>query len=176
MRRGRAVPQASQPEGRPNEVELHIGHQIRLRRMLLGMTQDALASKIGVKRQQLQHYEHGTNSFGAATLYAFATVLGVPVNWFFEGLSPVDSTRDLSRPPVSRGEHLSVDHTLDPVAAARPRKGITELAIEEVFHPGADARTKKGIIDVIRAFQRIKDAEQRAIILEEAKRLAQSQE
>ncbi len=61
-----------------------VGAQVRQRRVLLGLSQEAVSRTIGLTFQQLQKYEHGTNRISASRLYQLATILNVPVNYFFE--------------------------------------------------------------------------------------------
>lgn len=69
---------------KPNPTDVHVGSRIRLRRNLLGMSQERLGEKLGITFQQIQKYEKGTNRVGASRLQAIATILGVPVSFFFE--------------------------------------------------------------------------------------------
>jgi transcriptional regulator with XRE-family HTH domain len=68
----------------PNPTDVHVGSRIRLRRNLLGMSQEKLGEQLGITFQQIQKYEKGTNRVGASRLQAIATILGVPVSFFFE--------------------------------------------------------------------------------------------
>lgn len=70
----------------PNQVDLHVGNRLRIRRTLKGLTQDELASAVGITFQQVQKYEKGANRISASRLYAFSQVLNVRVGWFFEDL------------------------------------------------------------------------------------------
>lgn len=65
-------------------VDIHVGKRLRLRRTILGMSQEAIGSVIGVTFQQVQKYERGANRMGASRLYDFAKLLKVPVSYFFE--------------------------------------------------------------------------------------------
>ncbi|MFN3642497.1 MAG: helix-turn-helix domain-containing protein [Gemmobacter sp.] len=67
-------------------VDAHVGKRIRHRRWMLGMTQQQLADRVGIKFQQIQKYETGMNRVSASRLYEIAGVLEVPVSFFFEGL------------------------------------------------------------------------------------------
>lgn len=67
-------------------VDAHVGKRIRHRRWMLGMTQQQLADRVGIKFQQIQKYETGMNRVSASRLYEIAGVLEVPVAFFFEGL------------------------------------------------------------------------------------------
>jgi transcriptional regulator with XRE-family HTH domain len=68
-------------------VDVHVGKRIRHRRWLVGMTQQQLAEKVGIKFQQIQKYETGMNRVSASRLWDIAAALSVPVSFFFEGLS-----------------------------------------------------------------------------------------
>ncbi|RMC34186.1 helix-turn-helix domain-containing protein [Paracoccus alkanivorans] len=67
-------------------VDVHVGKRIRHRRWMIGMTQQQLADKVGIKFQQIQKYETGMNRVSASRLWDIAHALDVPVNFFFEGL------------------------------------------------------------------------------------------
>ena len=69
----------------PDSVDKHVGSRVRLRRMMLGMSQEKLGESLGVTFQQVQKYEKGTNRIGASRLQHIAIVLKVPVEFFFEG-------------------------------------------------------------------------------------------
>jgi transcriptional regulator with XRE-family HTH domain len=69
---------------KPNPVDVHVGSRIRLRRNMLGMSQEKLGENLGITFQQIQKYEKGTNRVGASRLQAIASILGVPVSFFFE--------------------------------------------------------------------------------------------
>jgi transcriptional regulator with XRE-family HTH domain len=67
-------------------VDLHVGQRVRQRRWLLGMTQEQLAEKVGIKFQQIQKYETGANRISSSRLWDISEVMDVPVNFFFDGL------------------------------------------------------------------------------------------
>ncbi|EIM27707.1 helix-turn-helix domain-containing protein [Microvirga lotononidis] len=70
----------------PNEVDRHIGGRVKARRVTLGMSQEKLASALGITFQQIQKYEKGTNRIGASRLLQIAGILDVNFEFFFEGL------------------------------------------------------------------------------------------
>jgi transcriptional regulator with XRE-family HTH domain len=70
---------------KPNPVDRHVGARVRMRRLMLDMTQTQLGDKLGLTFQQVQKYEKGTNRIGASRLQHIADVLQVPVSFFFEG-------------------------------------------------------------------------------------------
>ncbi len=71
-------------------VDVHVGKRVRHRRWLVGMTQQQLAEKVGIKFQQIQKYETGMNRVSASRLWDISAALSVPVSFFFEGLSSQD--------------------------------------------------------------------------------------
>ena len=71
-------------------VDLHVGQRVRQRRWLLGMTQEQLAEKVGIKFQQIQKYETGANRISSSRLWDISEVMDVPVSFSFEGLDRID--------------------------------------------------------------------------------------
>ena len=69
-----------------HHVDVHVGKRVRHRRWLVGMTQQQLAEKVGIKFQQIQKYETGMNRVSASRLWDIADAMDVPVSFFFEGL------------------------------------------------------------------------------------------
>jgi len=69
---------------KPNPVDVHVGSRVRLRRMVIGMSQEKLGEKMSLTFQQIQKYEKGTNRIGASRLFQLSKILDVPVAFFFE--------------------------------------------------------------------------------------------
>src|ERR1041384_4005290 len=69
----------------PNPTDKHVGSRVRMRRMMLNMSQEKLGDSLGLTFQQVQKYEKGTNRIGASRLQQIAHILQVPVSFFFEG-------------------------------------------------------------------------------------------
>lgn len=79
----------------PNPVDLHVGGRIRMRRRILGVSQEKLADALGLTFQQVQKYERGANRVSASKLYEIARTLQAPITYFFEGLAdPISSSTD----------------------------------------------------------------------------------
>lgn len=74
------------PSGQPNPIDIHVGNRIRLRRTILGWSQEKLAAMLGLTFQQVQKYERGSNRVGASRLWDIGNVLNVPINFFFEDM------------------------------------------------------------------------------------------
>jgi transcriptional regulator with XRE-family HTH domain len=68
----------------PNPIDKHVGSRVRMRRMLIGMSQEKLGDALGITVQQIQKYEKGVNRIGASRLHKLAGVLGVPITYFFD--------------------------------------------------------------------------------------------
>src|SRR3954468_15891485 len=86
------------PSGKPNPVDVHVGARVRLRRTLLGMSQEKLGEAIGLTFQQVQKYERGANRIGASRLWDLSRVLDCPMSFFFE-----DMPADPDSIPTSEG-------------------------------------------------------------------------
>jgi transcriptional regulator with XRE-family HTH domain len=119
-----------QPVG--NDIDLHLGRRLRRRRRMLGLTQQQLASVVGVRFQQIQKYECGANRISAARLWRIAAALEVPVGYFYDGLAEGPRC-DASGEQAEGGEVLARKETLDLVRAyyqlgERPRRRLLDLA------------------------------------------------
>jgi transcriptional regulator with XRE-family HTH domain len=123
----------------PNPVDLHVGARVRIRRKMLGLSQEQLADAIGLTFQQVQKYERGANRISASKLYDIAGRLQVPVSYFFEGL--VDPTSD-----GVDGVGVAVDKILTDLL--HTPEGL-ELA--ELFPKVQEGRVRRKILDLVRA-------------------------
>ena len=114
-----------------DEIDEHLGRRLRRRRRLLGLTQQQLAAACGVRFQQIQKYECAANRMSAARLYQLATVLEVPVSYFFEGLGP--QREGVRREGEAHREVFTRKETRDLIRAyyslsERPRRRLLDLA------------------------------------------------
>jgi len=117
-----------------DRTDLHVGKRLRRRRRLLGMTQQDLASMVGVRFQQIQKYECGANRVTSSRLYDLSHALNVSVQYFFDGLE----SEDMQGMAANDAERLDADilsqkETLELVRAyyrlgERPRRRLLELA------------------------------------------------
>ena len=78
--------QGTERESRPSPIDVHVGTRIRLRRTLLGMSQERLGEALGLTFQQVQKYERGVNRVGASRLFDLSRVLDVPISFFFDDM------------------------------------------------------------------------------------------
>lgn len=77
-----------------NEIDRYIGNRLKLRRIMMGLTQEKLAEAFGVTAQQVQKYENGINRMGGSRLLQASQTLKTPVQYFFEGLETLDVSRE----------------------------------------------------------------------------------
>ena len=121
----------------PNPVDKHVGSRVRMRRMLVGMSQEKLGEALGVTFQQIQKYEKGTNRIGASRLHQIAASLGVPVSYLYEGAPELgESPSGFSDAPspayvadfMSTSEGLQLMKAFVRIKDAKVRRRIVELA------------------------------------------------
>ncbi len=108
-------------------VDVHVGKRIRHRRWMIGMTQQQLADKVGIKFQQIQKYETGANRVSASRLWDIAQALGVPVSFCFEGLDTAVPNAHVDGDMLSDKEALQLVRAYYAMPEAQ-RRQIFELA------------------------------------------------
>src|ERR1700680_1554014 len=124
---------------RANPVDTHVGSRVRLRRMLLGMSQERLGDSMGLTFQQVQKYEKGVNRIGASRLFQISKILDVPVQFFFEeaphsgdrsparaGMAEPDSEAFILEFLNSR-EGLELNRAFVKIGSAKVRKSVGDL-------------------------------------------------
>lgn len=117
----------------PNPIDVFVGSRVRLRRLMVGMSQEALADRLGVTFQQVQKYEKGTNRISASRLQAISDVFRVPPSFFFQddeavpAAGVVQETGDVST-FVSSKEGLDLNRAFLKIEDASVRKSIIALA------------------------------------------------
>ena len=145
-----ARPQRKRPsasaKGGPNPVDIHVGARLRLRRTLLGMSQDKLGQALGLTFQQIQKYERGANRIGSSRLYQLGHILDVPVSYFFD-----DMTEDIAAPHRRHGA-----------------KGLADQA-QQLYVD--DSLTRRETLELARAYYRITDPKVRKQLFELTKSL-----
>ena len=87
-------------------IDKHVGRRVRMRRMLIGMTQEKLGEALGLTFQQVQKYEKGTNRIGASRLHQIGAILGVPVEFFYEGAPSLGGKPGATELPASYGSEF----------------------------------------------------------------------
>ena len=125
---------------KPNPIDVHVGSRIRLRRNMLGMSQEKLGESLGITFQQIQKYEKGTNRVGASRLQAIASILDVPVSFFFE-----DAPGGQSGPAGGLPEDNSTSFVVDFLNSA---EGIQ---LNRAFARISNPAIRRKMIDLVKA-------------------------
>jgi transcriptional regulator with XRE-family HTH domain len=122
------------PKKQANPIDAQVGNRVRIRRMLIGMSQERLGDLLGLTFQQVQKYEKGVNRIGAGRLYEVARILNVPIDFFYEGLGAANQPgagEDAAAPPVmefvSSGEGLQLSLAFMKIKDTKVRKRVLDL-------------------------------------------------
>ena len=134
-------PERTEREHRPSPIDVHVGSRIRLRRTLLGMSQEKLGEGLGLTFQQVQKYERGVNRVGASRLFDLARVLDVPIGFFFDDM------------PDALGGTVGVR-----------RHGMGFADSQDGFED--DALNRRETLELVRAYYRITDPSIRKRVFE----------
>lgn len=132
---------------KPNPIDIHVGSRIRLRRTMLGMSQEKLGESLGITFQQIQKYEKGTNRVGASRLQNISNILTVPVSFFFED-APGEQ-------PSSSGmaEASSSNYVVDFLSSSEG------LQLNRAFVKIGDPKVRRKIVDLVKALAAEADSE-----------------
>lgn len=127
---------------RANPIDKHVGDRVKMRRMLLGMSQERLGEQLGLTFQQVQKYEKGVNRIGASRLFDLAQVLGVPIQFFYENMPSNVS----GQPPAfgfadNRGEAYMADFL----------SSRDSVELNKAFARITDPRVRRSIVDMVRS-------------------------
>ncbi len=125
----------------PNPIDKHVGSRVRMRRMMVGMSQEKLGEHLGITFQQIQKYEKGTNRIGASRLQQISIVLTVPVAFFFEGAPSMNPEGD----PEGFGEGHSPAYVSDFLATS------DGLVLTRNFMRIGDAKVRRRIVELVSA-------------------------
>lgn len=147
-----------------NSIDKRVGGRIRLRRRLLGYSQEKLALALGLSFQQVQKYEKGTNRVGASRLFDIAQILQVPINFFFdELLNPIYideklSDTGLTSAAVQDVHEILVDDTVNNIISLEEKSAIFELMntkeaihLLKAYYAIADIEIRQKLLHLIRA-------------------------
>jgi transcriptional regulator with XRE-family HTH domain len=123
----------------PNPTDKHVGSRVRMRRMMLGMSQEKLGDALGLTFQQVQKYEKGTNRIGASRLQQISHILQVPVSFFFEGAPSAHTSSKAD----GMGEAPSPAYVSDFLATS------DGLALTKAFMRIDDSKLRRRIVDLV---------------------------
>ena len=121
------------PKKQANPIDAQVGNRVRIRRMLIGMSQEKLGDLLGLTFQQVQKYEKGVNRIGAGRLFEVSRILGVPIDFFYDGVAGDDkpaSGESTSAPVmefVSSGEGLQLSLAFMKIKDPKVRKRVLDL-------------------------------------------------
>ena len=132
------------PPGVPNPVDIHVGGRVRLRRTLLGLSQEKLGDAVGLTFQQIQKYERGANRIGASRLFQLSRILDVPISFFFD-----DIPAGLRTPEgqVAMGLREQEQKTIEPDPLARRET----LELVRAYYRISDPRVRKRLFELTKS-------------------------
>ncbi len=145
-----ATIERNEKEHRPSPIDVHVGGRVRLRRTLLGMSQERLGEALGLTFQQVQKYERGVNRIGASRLFDLARVLDVPIGFFFDDM------------PDSMGGSMAVTRRI--AGFAEGQEGFED-----------DTLHRRETLELVRAYYRITDPSVRKRVFDLIKSLTPSE-
>lgn len=137
------------PKKKANPVDAHVGYRVRLRRMLIGMSQERLGDLLGLTFQQVQKYERGINRIGAGRLYEVAEILGVPISFFYEGM-------DATQVPAEHGNgngngHGNGNGNEKPSAVMDFLSSNEGIQLSTAYMGIKDVKVRRKILDLVRS-------------------------
>jgi transcriptional regulator with XRE-family HTH domain len=124
---------------KPNPIDIHVGSRIRLRRTMLGMSQEKLGESLGITFQQIQKYEKGTNRVGASRLQNISSILNVPVSFFFEDAPGEQSGQ------AGMAEASSSNYVVDFLSSSEG------LQLNRAFVKISDPKVRRRVVDLVKA-------------------------
>ena len=144
--------QSDDTHGRPNPVDAHVGNRLRVRRTLLGLSQEKVGEAMGLTFQQVQKYERGANRIGASRLWDMSRILNCPVSYFFEEM---DDDTQAASPRNANG----------PVASPREDDPLLQretLELVRAYYNITDYDVRRRIYDLARSLALMNGAPQEA--------------
>jgi len=124
----------------PNPIDVHVGNRVRMRRMLIGMSQEKLGEALGLTFQQVQKYEKGANRVSASRLYQMASSLGVPIQFFFDDMPTSTHSSDLE----GMAEGGAPDQLMDFLNSSEG------FQLGRAFSTIPDSNVRKRVLDLVK--------------------------
>ena len=124
---------------KPNPIDIHVGSRVRLRRTMLGQSQEKLGNALGITFQQIQKYEKGANRIGASRLQQIANVLTVPVAFFFE------DAPSGTQAVTGMAEENSTTYVVDFLSSSEG------LQLNRAFVKISDPKVRRKIVDLVKS-------------------------
>jgi transcriptional regulator with XRE-family HTH domain len=126
-----------------HQVDIFVGNKLREKRIMLGLSQDAVGKMLGVSFQQVQKYEKGLNRVGCSRLYEFSKMFNTPVSYFFDGL---DYQANDNVAPSAKVAEEADDYKYDEMYSRET------LELMRSYYSIKDEKTRKRFADLIRSF------------------------
>ena len=133
---------------RPNPTDVYVGSRVRMRRKMLGLSQEKLGEKLGITFQQIQKYEKGTNRVGASRLQNISSILNVPVSFFFE-----DAPGEHATTAGGMAEASSSNYVVDFLSSSEG------LQLNRAFVKISDGKVRRKVVELVKALAAEADAE-----------------
>lgn len=124
----------------PNPIDVHVGARVRLRRTMLGLSQEKLGESLGITFQQIQKYEKGSNRIGASRLQSLSNILKTPISFFFE-----DAPSSQQETINGMAEADSPNYVVDFLSSSEG------LQLNKAFANIKDPKVRKKIIELVRS-------------------------
>ena len=128
-----------------NAVDVHVGKRIRLRRTLLGMSQEQLGNALNITFQQVQKYERGANRVSASRLWDISQIIDVPISYFFEDMSDIT----LKASPRKVSSNAAADVVVDDAKEPMARRETLELV--RSYYSIEQSHVRRRISDMVKA-------------------------
>ena len=141
----------------PNPIDIHVGKRLRLRRTLLGMSQERLGELLGLTFQQVQKYERGANRIGSSRLFELGQILDVPVSFFFDDMPRTETAAGLAAVGFGSGgaaalglaeEGATFEHDLDDGLSLDKRE---TLELIRAYYRITDPAVRKRLFELTKA-------------------------
>lgn len=131
---------------KPNPIDTHVGSRVRLRRTMLGLSQEKLGEALGITFQQVQKYEKGSNRIGASRLQRISEVLNVPVSFFFE------DAPSSGQPSPGFAEPSGGDYVADFLSSSEG------LQLNRAFVKISDPKVRRRVVELVRSLAEEEEA------------------
>lgn len=131
----------------PNPIDRHVGSRVRMRRMMVALSQEKLGAALDLTFQQVQKYEKGTNRIGASRLHQISAILGVPVEYFYEGAPQTEAAA-----PSGFSESANPPYLADFLSTA------DGLQLMRAFVRVPDGRVRRRIVELVESLAEDEDA------------------
>ncbi len=152
------VSEKRKTKGMPDDIDRHVGRQLKNRRSLLGISQEKLADAVGVTFQQVQKYERGANRISASRLFSFSRILDVSIDFFYEGIESNNNSKNHKNLGMSDNDQDESD--------TKPTSKASILT--------EDIMSKKETLDLVRTYYSVENPKQRKEMLKFLKTMAKN--